>query len=42
MPFDGINSGVQVAFAFFALGLLMIFAWGMFLGIVHFIKRILG
>jgi hypothetical protein len=41
-PEDVLAMGVQVAFDFFALGLLMAFAWGVLLGFVDFVRRILG
>lgn len=33
---------VGVAFAFFALALLLMFAWGLLLGFVDFMRRFLG
>lgn len=38
----GIEDGVQVAFSFFALGLLLTFAFGVLLGFVDFMRRLLG
>lgn len=40
--YDGINSGMQVAFGFFALGFLFTFAFGVLLGFVDFMRRFLG
>lgn len=36
------EDGFSVAFQFFALGLLCVFTFGMLLGIVHFVKNLLG
>jgi len=37
-----LGQGVQVAFSFFALAFLMVFAWGLLLGFVDFMRRFLG
>ena len=41
-PDELIGQGIEVAFAFFALGLLMMFAWGMLLGFVGWMRSFLG
>jgi len=37
-----LDDGMAVAFGFFALGLLMVFAWAVLLGFVDFVRRFLG
>jgi hypothetical protein len=41
-PEDVLGQGVQVMFSFFALGLLLVFVWGVLLGFVDFMRRLLG
>ena len=37
-----LDPGMEVAFGFFALGLLLTFAWGVLLGFVDWMRRFLG
>lgn len=41
-PDDVLDLGVQMAFGFFALALLMAFAWGLLLGFIDWMRRFLG
>lgn len=42
MNLVGLDAGMTVAVGFFALGLLLVFAWGVLLGFVDFVRRFLG
>jgi hypothetical protein len=41
-PSELLDQGVAVAFGFFALGFLLVFAWGLLLGFIDFMRRFLG
>lgn len=41
-PADLLDQGVRVAFAFFALGILLAFSFGLLLGFVGWMRSFLG
>lgn len=41
-PEDLLDKGVEMAFGFFALSFLMVFAWGILLGFVAWMRSFLG